>query len=142
MNIDPDAELFKHRFSPVIVLTTARADRKRLERLHRLADEVRICGEEEINFAEAFAWLKQKWKVNRLLCEGGGEVNDAILRAGLVDEIHLTVCPRIFGGTSAPTLADGTGFGQLKLARRFLVRVARRKGNEMFLVLQSVRLRV
>ena len=51
--------------------------------------------------------------MKRLLCEGGGELNDALFRAGLVDEIHLTICPKIFGGRTAPTIADGLGCPRL-----------------------------
>src|SRR5690242_15439059 len=32
-SIDPGAEIFKHRFSPIIILTTQRAGRRRLEKL-------------------------------------------------------------------------------------------------------------
>ena len=35
-------QLFKHRFSPIIILTTCRAKTNRLERLRALADEVKI----------------------------------------------------------------------------------------------------
>jgi riboflavin biosynthesis pyrimidine reductase len=57
--------------------------------------------------------------VQRLLCEGGGELNNALFRAGLVDEIHLTICPKIFGGQTAPTIADGLSAGRLNGAVGF-----------------------
>ena len=38
------AEIFKHRFSPIIILTTGRVAKSRLTRLRTLADEVKICG--------------------------------------------------------------------------------------------------
>ncbi len=133
-SVRPDAEIFKHKFSLVIVLTTRQAGRRRLERLRQVADEVRVCGERRINFRSALRWLHQKWGVKRLLCEGGGELNDALFRAGLVHELHLTVCPRIFGGRAAPTIADGIGFRRLAEAARLELKSAKRYGDELFLV--------
>ncbi len=109
-SINLRAQVFQHRFSPIIILTTRRVDARRLKQLRALADVVKICGRNEINFRAAFRWLRKKWGVKRLLCEGGGELNDAVFRAGLVDELHLTICPKIFGGRRAPTIADGCGF--------------------------------
>ena len=134
-SLNPDAHVFKHRFSPIIVLTTERASVTR-RRLRELADEVKICGRREINFRSALQWLRTKWGVDRLLCEGGGELNDALFHAGLVDEIHLTICPKLFGGGSAPTIADGQGAATLALAQRFDLKSAQRIGDEMFLVLR------
>ncbi len=133
-SLDPDAEIFKHRFSPIIILTTARASGARLRRLRELADEVKICGKTQIDFPAALRWLRRKWNVKRLLCEGGGEINAALFEAGLVNEIHLTLCPVIFGGNRAPTLADGTGFATLADAARLKIISARRHGDELFLV--------
>ncbi len=133
-SINPRAEVFKHRFSPIIILTTRRASAKNLATLRALADDVKICGVKKINFHSALRWLKTKWGVKRLLCEGGGELNDALFRAGLVDELHLTVCPVVFGGRNAPTIADGSGFGRLSLAANLRLKSARRVGDEMFLV--------
>jgi 2,5-diamino-6-(ribosylamino)-4(3H)-pyrimidinone 5'-phosphate reductase len=132
-SVSPTAEIFKHRFSPIIVLTTRRAGQARLGRLRRLADHVHICGESEIDFAVALRWLRARWKVRRLLSEGGGQLNGALLRAGLVHRVHVTVCPIIIGGRAAPTLADGPGAAGLGDAVRLQLHSRRRIGAEMFL---------
>ncbi|HLZ53931.1 MAG TPA: dihydrofolate reductase family protein, partial [Verrucomicrobiae bacterium] len=67
--------------------------------------------------------------------EGGGELNGALFRAGLVDELHLTICPKIFGGRQAPTIADGNGFSRLANAERFQLKSMRRVRGELFTVL-------
>ena len=134
-SINPSAEIFKHRFAPIIILTTRRASAKQLATLRTLADDVKICGAKDINFPAALGWLKTEWGVKRLLCEGGGELNDAMFRAGLVNELHLTICPKIFGGRNAPTISEGAGFGILSLAANLKLKSTRRVGDEMFLVL-------
>jgi len=132
--VNPNAEVFRRRFSPIIILTTARAPARRLKKLRALGAEVRICGAREINFPRALRWLREKWGIKRLLCEGGGELNDALFRASLVKELHLTVCPRIFGGRSAPTIADGLGVPRLAQATQLELQSSRCHGDEMFLV--------
>lgn len=132
--IDPKAEVFKHRFSPIIILTTARATKSARTRLSKLADDIQICGRTELNFSKALNWLRDKWKVKRLLCEGGGEVNGALFRDGLVDEINLTVAPTVLGGRHAPTLSDGMGISRLANATRFRLRSMKKEGESLFLV--------
>ena len=132
--VSPGAEVFRHRFSPIIILTTRSAGAGRLKRLREAADAVKICGREKVDFRLALRWLRRRWGVERLLCVGGGELNDALFQAGLVDEVHLTVCPRLFGGRLAPTIADGLGASSLARAARLELRSARRQGDELFLV--------
>jgi riboflavin biosynthesis pyrimidine reductase len=103
-----------------------------LKQLRIAADEVKICGKTEINFRAALRWLRTRWHVRRLLCEGGGELNDSLFRAGLVDEIHLTICPKIFGGRSAPTIAGGLGAENLIQAVEFRCTSARNINGELF----------
>jgi riboflavin-specific deaminase-like protein len=133
-SVDPKAEVFRHGFSPIVVLTTRRAGKRSLKRLRALADEVKICGLREINFHRALLWLRATWGVRRLLCEGGGELNDALFRAGVVDELHLTICPKVFGGREAPTIADGIGALNLGDATRLVLKSMKRIGDELFLV--------
>jgi riboflavin-specific deaminase-like protein len=137
-SLDPKAEVFKHRFSPIIILTTRRASKAKLLRLQAVADEVKICGRRETNFRAALRWLRKKWDVKRLLCEGGGELNDALFRAGLVDELHLTFCSQIIGGRNAPTIADGVGFRRLANALPLQITSFKHIGNEVFAVFRRV----
>jgi riboflavin-specific deaminase-like protein len=131
--INPAAEIFKHRFSPIVILTTARAPRANIRRLTPLADEVKVCGDREMDFDFALRWLRKKWNVKRLLCEGGGEINAALFEAGLVDEVHVTLCPVVLGGRMAPTLSDGRGFTALADAAQLTLCSRKRTGNELFL---------
>jgi riboflavin-specific deaminase-like protein len=133
-SVNPNAKIFRRGSSPIVILTTRRANKARLKQLRGVATEVKICGAKEINFRATLRWLGRKWHVKRLLCEGGGELNDALFRAGLVNELHLTVCPKIIGGRAAPTIADGLGAGSLARTARLELQSARRHGDEMFLV--------
>ena len=136
--VDPHAEIFKHTFSPILILTTGRASAANLKRLREHATEVNVLGERQINFRKALQWLREKWSVKRLLCEGGGELNDALFRAGLVNEVHLTICPKIFGGHQAPTIAEGTGVLKLANAAQLRLKSKRRIGDELFVVYQCL----
>jgi riboflavin biosynthesis pyrimidine reductase len=95
---------------------------------------VKIAGKRELDFPAALRWLGTKWGVKRLLCEGGGELNAAMFQADLVDEIHLTICPMIFGGRNAPTIAEGQGLTRLAQAKQFKLKALRHSKGELFTV--------
>ena len=42
----------------------------------------------------------------RLLLEGGGGSNGSFLRAGLIDEISVAICPAVDGSKGAPSIFD------------------------------------
>jgi 2,5-diamino-6-(ribosylamino)-4(3H)-pyrimidinone 5'-phosphate reductase len=133
-NVNPEAEIFKRAFSPILILTTGRAREEKLRPLSKLATEIKSFGAREIDFTKALQWLREKWKVKRLLCEGGGELDDALFRAGLVNELHLTICPKIFGGRNAPTIAEGAGVLKLANAAQLKLKSMQRIGDELFVI--------
>ena len=137
-NVNPRHKVFRTQGAPVIVLATERINRARLQKLEAVADVVKICGASSIDFARALDFLQNVWGVKRLLCEGGGQLNDSLLRAGVVDEVNLTICPLILGGREAPTIADGIGFEQLADARQFKLKSKKQVKNELFLVYRAV----
>jgi 2,5-diamino-6-(ribosylamino)-4(3H)-pyrimidinone 5'-phosphate reductase len=92
----------------VVVFTTEQTDPAQIARLHERGAEVFVVGERRVDLVEALRMLRGMG-VQRLMVEGGGTINAELLQLGFVDEIHLFIAPLIFGGATAPTLADGPG---------------------------------
>ena len=91
-----------------LILTTTEAPTARRAALAPVADFL-DAGRGRVDLAAALATLARRG-IERLVVEGGGEVNAAFLEAGVVDEVHLTLCPLLLGGRLAPTPAGGEGF--------------------------------
>jgi riboflavin-specific deaminase-like protein len=131
--INPQAAIFQKHFSPILLITSRRASAETIRTLRPLVDDLFISPDRTIDFAAALRWLAEKWQVHRLLCEGGGELNAALFRERLVDELNLTICPKIFGGRHAPTIADGDWHPPLANATNLRIHSFRQVGQEVFL---------
>ena len=66
-------------------------------------------GDTEINLPAVLETLGGRLGIKRLLMEGGGHANGAMLAAGLIDELHLVVAPHVDGSRSSPSLFDVDG---------------------------------
>jgi riboflavin biosynthesis pyrimidine reductase len=67
-----------------------------------------FAGKSELDLALILDILNRELGVKRLLLEGGGGANGAFLRAGLVDELNLIVCPAVDGSKGAPSVFDSS----------------------------------
>jgi len=54
----------------------------------------------------ALTELHDRFGVDLLLCEGGPTLCGVLFAAGLVDELFLTITPRLLGGPPGPTFVD------------------------------------
>ena len=131
-SISPAAAVWSRPYGPIVVATTSRASRARLRWLHARASVVYRADGKELDWRAFLSWLWAEYGVERVLSEGGGELNDALFRAGVVDELNLTWCPLLLGGRNAPTVADGVGFPSLAAAARLKLVRCRREGDEFF----------
>ena len=91
----------------VVVLSEAVAD-AHLAGLRGEGVSYIFAGKAELDLALAIDILNRELGVKRLLLEGGGGANGAFLRAGLVDELNLILCPAVDGAKGAPSVFDST----------------------------------
>lgn len=62
---------------------------------------VRCARDGALDLRGAMAALRRRLEVRTLLCEGGPHLNVQLLRAGLVDELFLSLAPTLTGGDEA-----------------------------------------
>lgn len=119
-SIDPGSRFFKARHTQSrIVATVLDAPADRRERLAKVA-EVWTVGQEAVDLPELLRRLKARG-IERLLVEGGGELNWGFVRDQLVDELYVTIAPALLGGRAAPTLCEGEGLAMKDQRRLRLV---------------------
>jgi riboflavin-specific deaminase-like protein len=69
---------------------------------------IRMPGE-ALTLTAVLARLREDHGVRSVLCEGGPTVLAAILAEDALDELFLSIAPKLAGGRDAPTVVDGTG---------------------------------
>ncbi|MEP6671057.1 MAG: RibD family protein [Chthoniobacter sp.] len=106
--INPKLRIFEKTFSPIVIFSTTRMTAPTRHALAPKAD-LWLHDSPAVDLAAMLTTLRTEYAVKRLVCEGGSQVFRALLLAGLIDELHLTLAPRIFGGRAAPTLTSLAG---------------------------------
>lgn len=105
-------------------------------KVHNISDTgamVIIAGRESVDLGEALSCLK-KMGFKDILAEGGGELNWSLLNLGFVDQLIVTISPKLVGGRSATTLVDGDGYEKVSQAiNMVLKKVHRHKSGELVL---------
>ena len=91
---------------PIVVILTETVSEAHLAGLRSEGVSYVFAGKLELDLALALDILNRELGVKRLLLEGGGGANGAFLRAGLVDELNLILCPAVDGAKGAPSVFD------------------------------------
>ena len=99
LNLDADHRVFADPDHPPLIVTHARAPGDREERLAGVAEVVRL-GDDDVDLLALLRDLCDRG-YPRVLCEGGPSLNGALLAAGLIDEVFLTVAPALVGGDAS-----------------------------------------
>lgn len=91
-----------------------------------------LTGAREVDLQRILEKIGARFGVRTLMLEGGGRINGAFLRAGLVDEVSLLVAPVADGRAGTPALFDAGASGSTPY-RLSLERVERRGDDVVWL---------
>jgi len=130
LNMPVARPIFDRTDTEKIIFTTRRAPDTRVRRFRKRA-EVVVLPRQTLTPRAVLAQLSKRG-IKKVLLEGGGEIHFAFARAQCVDEIYITVTPRLIGGVGAPTILDGRGFLRADHLKLELVS-CRRAEDEVFL---------
>jgi len=121
-----------------IVAVTSRTSDKRIDKIKSAGAMVIVAGARTVDLKELFCILK-KMGFNKILVEGGGELNWSILQLGIVNELMVTVAPRIVGGRTATTLVEGDGYTRISESiKTELIKISRQNNGEIMLYYKLV----
>jgi len=96
-----DAPLFTDGGGEVLVFTAS------AEEPPRVAASLEVVRHEGfVNLVEALRHLRRERGVRALLCEGGPGLHGELEGGGLVDDLFLTIAPKLAGG-EAPRIVEG-----------------------------------
>lgn|SRR5487761_276443 len=74
-----------------------------LDQLQKKSIPYVIAGHEKVDLWQAMKKLNTKLQITKIAALGGGKMNGALLRAGLVDELSLIVVPLVVAGEDTPS---------------------------------------
>ena len=102
LDLDFDSPLYREAVTPTITVTVEDAPEERLAAA-RAAGEVLVAGRGRVDLAAAVDLLAASGR-GRILCEGGPHLLAGIAAAGRLDEMCLSVAPRLIAGEGPRTL--------------------------------------
>ncbi len=107
-----DAPMFTEGAGRVLIFTVAEAEPP------ETATSVRVVRQNgAVDLAAALRHLRQECGIRALLCEGGPRLHAELQAGALVDDLFLTIAPKLVGG-EAPRIIEGElpGVAALELA--------------------------
>ena len=109
-DVPTDIPLFSDPGARVVVFTGGELDTSSLS---AQVDVVRL-DPGELTLTTVMRRLRAAYDVRSLLCEGGPTLFGALLQEDLVDELFLSLSPKLTGGGAAPAISAGPGLAELR----------------------------
>jgi riboflavin-specific deaminase-like protein len=104
LRLDPAIPLLADPASRIVVMTSSTDE---LEGSVASIEYLRGEGGEEMPLTQLLQRLRREHGVRSIVCEGGPTLNASLLLEDLVDELFLTIAPKVVGGAEPLTIVSG-----------------------------------
>ncbi len=125
-----NAKLVTDGIAPTWIIASEASDSNKRDALEKLGVKVFTVGKEHIEIIELLYFLGEK-KLNSLLVEGGGVINDSFLRSGEFDQVIVYLAPILIGGKEAYSSFSGLGIENLSNAVKLRIVEVTQTGSDI-----------
>lgn len=110
LRISPDSKICRTAAEYPTIVACAVAEEGKKKILQNMGIEVVELPDESgrVDLTKLMKHLGER-QIDSVLVEGGGNLNDSVLEAGLAQKINVFVAPKIFGGQNVRTPVEGNG---------------------------------
>ncbi len=140
LRIPPESDICRtaNRYRTIVAYGTENAEKKEI--LENMGIETVFLPDEcgKVDMKKLMRFLGQN-KIDSVLVEGGGEINDAILRNDLIDRAEVYIAPKIFGGKMAKSPVGGEGVAEIDKACRLSLCGIKQIGGDVRLSYERVK---
>jgi len=125
--------LIENKGITTIIAVSERAPKERIETLKSVGATIVVAGTGKHVDLKLLMKKLHEMRINILMLEGGGTLNWAMLKEGLVDEIRVAVSPVIVGGENAVTLVEGEGISVVNKGIKLKLQAIEQYGEDLVL---------
>ena len=76
--------------------------------------------------------------IDSVLVEGGGTLNDSLIREKLVNRVDVFIAPKIFGSKDAKSPVEGIGIEAVNDAAYFRLKSVEQSGEDVHLIYEAI----
>jgi 2,5-diamino-6-(ribosylamino)-4(3H)-pyrimidinone 5'-phosphate reductase len=114
---------------PTIIVTTEDAPIDKIKKFEaKNVNIIKSGNGSKVDVVKLMPILYEKG-IERILLEGGGNLNWSFVKNHLIDELRITIGPWIVGGKNAVSLVEGEGYAKMHESLRYSLTDVKRDNN-------------
>jgi 2,5-diamino-6-(ribosylamino)-4(3H)-pyrimidinone 5'-phosphate reductase len=114
---------------PTIIVTTENAPANKIKKFKsKNVDIIKSGNGRRVDLFNLMPILYDKG-IERILLEGGGNLNWSFIKNNLIDEMRITIGPWMVGGKDATSLVEGEGYAKMHESPRYYLSNVKKSNN-------------
>ena len=134
LRISEESNIVKTAREIPTIIATIREDQEKIAKLEQKGCKILKTSEQDgkVNVKEVLKQLRNM-EIDSVLVEGGGILNESLIKNDCVHKVYAYIAPKLFGGEKAKTPVEGKGIERIQEALVFDELKATPLGNDILL---------